>query len=392
MKRKLKRSHRSVFGRRGMPPALKTLLWIVICVSVVALGYFGAKLTSEGRRPQPDLQVSGSDTTPSQPQSGTENPDVPADQPSTPADVANIRAFYLPTSALSVDSLTDTSLLQEAKAAGFNAVLFDLKDAEGTLYYTFSCPQAKKVNAYAPGALTADQLTALFSLIREAGLQPIPRLYAFRDNLGGKALTDARISHVDNHGWSWLDAAADKGGRRWLNPYSDAAHAYVGALADELKEMGAAAIMLDGVEFPHQLKDAYLGEDASTMDKGDALTAFVAKMRSRLGEDCPVLLGCTAESALGNDTKCYGGNPLTFGATFASPALTNEVQASVEKMILRTQVLESKPDLVPMLMMDTVTVKEANAAIAACIAGGADSFILVPPAGNYDFSGYDLLP
>ena len=39
----------------------------------------------------------------------------------------------------------------------------------------FTNAQAKKVNAYAPNALTADNLKTLFAMMRDAGLQPIPR-------------------------------------------------------------------------------------------------------------------------------------------------------------------------------------------------------------------------
>lgn len=390
MKRKLKR-RRSVFGRRSMPKGLKTALFLLVCVAVVATGYFGAKLVSESKDARPDVQVSGDDVTPAP---SDDDEDVTPDEPSRPADstagAEAIRAFYLPHSALTSEDLSST--LATASEAGFNAVLFDLKDADGTLYYTFSTSQAKKVNAYAADALTADSLTALFATMREAGLQPIPRLYAFCDNLGAKALTDARIAHKDNHSWSWLDASAANGGRRWLNPYSDAAYAYLSGLAEELKAQGAAAVMLDGVQFPHQLKDAYLGEEAATLSKGDALTAFVGRIRNLLGADCPLLLGCTAESALGTETQIYGGNPLTFGATAASPLLSYDahIRESVEKMILRTQVLEQKPTLTPVLSIADLTAAKINDAIGGVIAGGTDSFILYTADGNYDFASYHL--
>lgn len=397
MKRKLRRSRRSVFGRRGMHPALKTLLWVVVCVAVVALGYFGAMLMSEDGLPQiqPDVQVGGNDT--------PSTPDTPADKPnadkptipnkptpSTPTMTDGIRAFYLPVSALSVDTLSETATLQEAAAAGFNAVIFDLKDEGGTLYYPFTNAQAKKVNAYAPNALTADNLKALFSMMRDAGLQPIPRLYAFCDDLAAKALTDARIGLESNHSWAWYDGDPNNGGKKWLNPYSPAAQNYVIALAEELQAQGAAAVMVDGVQFPSQLSSAYLGEEAATVTKSDALAAFVAAMRTRLGDDCPVMLSCTEKGALGTDTKIYGGNPLTFGSTIAAPCLSGKFQESMEKMMLRTQVLEEKPALVPMLKTIGLTAKQVSDAISACISGGADSFILFDHEGYYEFSAYDL--
>lgn len=390
MKRKLKRSRQSVFGRRRMPPALKTTLWLLICVSVVAAGYFGAMLVSEGGLAKPNTSADTSVGTPDSPDKGdsTPSPDTPKQPVSTPDVSESIRAFYLPHSALVAENLADT--FTAANQAGFNAVVFDLKDAEGNLYYHFSASQAAKVNTFTADALTSDGLTALFSQMKDSGLQPIPRLYAFCDNLGAKALADARITLASNHSWGWYDADPNNGGRRWLNPYSDAAHAYIQALAEELKDKGAAAILLDGVQFPHQLKDAYLGEDAATVTKDAALSAFVQETRTLLGEDCPLLLACTAESALGTNTQVYGGNPLTFGAAVASPLLTAQIEESVEKMILRTQVLEQKPTLAPMLKTVGLTATQVDDAISACIRGGAESFILFDHEGYYEFSAYTL--
>lgn len=403
MKRKLHRSRRSVFGRRGMHPALKTLLWIVACVAVVALGYFGAMVISEGKLPEIEIEVGGNqsadvnkpDSTPNtdkEPNDDTQNGGSavtpPADKPVATAE--GIRAFYLPSSALSVDTLMETSTLQDAAAAGFNAVVFDLKDADGTMYYRFNSAQAKKVNSYAPNALSADNLTALFDLMKDNGLQPIPRLYAFCDDLAAKVLTDARIGLDSNHSWAWYDGDPNNGGKKWLNPYAPAAQDYVSALVGELKTKGAAAVMLDGVQFPSQLSSAYLGEDAATVEKNAVLTAFVGRIRNELGADCPLLLGCSEKGALGTDTKIYGGNPLTFGADFASPVLSSKIQDSIEKMILRTQVLDEKPTLAPMLKTIGLTAEQVSDAIAACVKGGAKDFILFDHEGYYEFSAYDL--
>lgn len=392
MKRKLHRSRRSVFGKKEMPRALKVLLWTVACVAVVALGYFGAMLVSEGGLPQTQLSVGGNTSVTEKPGgSATDDehlePDTPAPPTDTPAVTEAIRAFYLPHSALVSDTLDAT--LSAAYKAGFNAVVFDLKDAEGTMYYRFSDARAKKVDNFADNAFTADGLSALFDRMKEHGLQPIPRLYAFCDDPAAKVLTDARIGLESNHSWAWYDGDPNNGGKKWLNPYSEVAREYLGCLAEELKTLGAAAIMLDGVQFPSQLGSAYLGEQAATVDKAAALTAFVESTRARLGNDCPVILCCTSAGALATDTKIYGGNPLTFGPAVASPLLTSKVKESVEAMHLRTQVLEDKPVLAPVLMPGDTAAK-VNAAIAACIDGGADSFILYAADGTYDFAAYNL--
>lgn len=396
MKRKLKRSRRSVFGRRKIPSALKAVLWIAVCVVVVAVGYFGAMWASEGGGSKPDSPAADSDVSvgaSDSPDDGNNTDDEHVDDGSKPsadttASTEEIRAFYLPHSALTAENLPTT--LTAAYEAGFNAVLFDLKDAEGNLYYRFTNAQANKVGSFTEDALTADALTTLFDVVRECGLLPIPRLYAFCDTRAATVLTDARIVPESNHSWAWYDGDPNNGGKKWLNPYAETAQAYVCALAEELKNKGAAAVMLDGVQFPHQLSGAYLGEEAATVSKDAVLTAFVKKTRTLLGTDCPLLLGCTAESALGTATQVYGGNPLTFGADIASPLLTSKVQESVEKMVLRTQVLEQKPTLAPMLATHGLSAKQISDAVSACVEGGTDSFILYHPEGSYDFASYTL--
>ena len=72
---------------------------------------------------------------------------------------------------------------------------------DGTLYYRFTSNQAVQVNRYAGNALSAEDLAGLFAAIRQAGLQPIPRLYAFRDHAAAKMLTGARITLTGNSGW-----------------------------------------------------------------------------------------------------------------------------------------------------------------------------------------------
>lgn len=401
MRQKLNRSQPSMFDKRKGHP-LKILIRVFLCLAVVAAGFFSAKWITEGQRPsnngkpaiQADVETSpSSDAVPDTPSddSGTITPEDTVPTPDALASLDRIRAFYLPLSALSVDSAETVTLLSEARQTGFNAVIFDLKDAEGNLYYRFTAPTAQRVNTYDANALTGEQLSALFDLIRGCGLHPIPRLYAFRDNAACGVLTDARISYADNHSWAWYDGVREKGAKKWLNPYSEVAQSYIRELVCELQAQGAPAIMLEGVQFPDRLdKSAYLGTAAASVSKSDVLTTFVADTRTALGEDFPLLLSCTAESALGTETKVYGGNPLTFAPTFASPSLTSNVEEAVGKMVRRIQVLEDCPTLAPILPTDGLPPEAVNEAIAACIGGGADSFIVYHPKGSYDFTSYTL--
>lgn len=48
----------------------------------------------------------------------------------------------------------------------------------------------------------------------------------------------------------WLDNEASKGGKPWLNPYSQTAQNYLLEVVKEVKNLGVDAILLDGVQFP----------------------------------------------------------------------------------------------------------------------------------------------
>lgn len=386
MRQKLHRGNRPVFRKRN--PALRIIGVTVVVLAIVAGGFFGAKFITEQT---PTVPVTG----PQEEQPTTTAPTTtttttpPTD--TVPAVVDTVRGFYLPQSALTKESLTDT--LTAAKKAGFNSVVFDLKDTEGRLYYRFSSATAVKVNSFTESALTEEQLTSLMGLIREAGLMPIPRLHAFRDNLGAKALADARISYKENPSWSWFDGPDNTTAKRWLNPYDNDAHDYIGALAEELKNLGAGAVMLDSVQFPNPklTSRAGFGTDNANLKWDEVLTLFVSKTKERLGEDCPVILACTGESALGTATQIYGGNPLTFTPHFAAPLLTpSDLTEAVKTMILRTKVMaeDEKPTLSPMLDISGLSAAQVKQALADCTTGGTDSYILYHPNGQYDFAAY----
>ena len=404
MRMKLNRGKRDVFRKRN--PLPKILGWVLVAAVIVCAGFFGAKWLNERPTIAPEPEDVPAATQPADTTTAT------TAKPQSDAAISQVRGFYLPFSALSADTLSETSLLADAKAAGYNAVIFDLKDEEGRLYYQFSNPTAKQVNSYVDNALTKKQLTALFDLIKDAGLTPIPRLHAFRDHLGAKALANARIGHASNAGWVWYDGDPNSGGKAWLNPYDQDAHAYIISLATELKKQGAGAVMLDSVQFPKQLSSANFGADKGTQKEEEALTAFVTETREALGDTCPVMLSCTAEGALGTATQVYYGNPRTFGANMLSPAilpselpgkikvgntsventpdtLQDTVKAMVSQMILLTKVLkDDAPIVTPWLQVDGYSAAQVSAEIKGCQEGGSDCYILYSQKGDYDFGAY----
>ena len=124
--------HRNQKVFRRKHPVLRAMVWTVVCVAVVALGFFGAGMMDKLQSAPPAAEStlpSDESTTPSTDDPvATQPTQPPADRPAdTPPQDAPLRGFYLPLSALrNSDTLPNT--LKEAAKAGITAVVFDLKD------------------------------------------------------------------------------------------------------------------------------------------------------------------------------------------------------------------------------------------------------------------------
>lgn len=160
-------------------------------------------------------------------------------EPNTPAAGGALKAFYLPTAQLA-DSAKLSAALSAAKAAGLNAVVFDLKDSEGNLLYASATELAQQAQSAGSSALTLDALKAAFDQIDAQGMAPVPRLYAFQDHVAPRQLSAAKITLPDQPTWTWYDGDPKNGGRPWLNPYSPVAHRYITDMIKELKALGAS--------------------------------------------------------------------------------------------------------------------------------------------------------
>ncbi len=386
MGQKLHRGHRSVFKRRN--PLLRILSTVLVALAIVAAGFFGTKFLV-------DHPISSDDATAENSASTVSTSAVTTTTTTTQNTSANgnlagsIKAFWLPHSTLTNDT-TLVATLKAAADADFNSVVVDMKNADGLLYYHSATDRAKQVNNFAADALTVDGLKTLFTTIKEAGLHPIARVYAFKDNAAARVLTDARITPTGSGDWVWYDNKPSKGGKAWLNPYADAAHLYIIGIARELRDAGADAILLDGVQFPAQVSGASFGSSNTAMNRNEILTAFVNETEELLGDTCPVILACTGDSAKGENTHVYGGNPLTFGAAVTAPVLNTQtdIAAAVKQMATRIKVIDEdhQPLLTPILQAETGNTADLNTLLATCEENGANGYILYIPSGTYDFS------
>lgn len=423
MAKKLFRKKRRMFSRRRKSP-LKPILTVVCCLGLVAGGFFGARYLMEGL----GTADPGSGTTSSPVSAGASAaPGASAPEASAPAASAPesvppttpspstgtiTRGFYLPAATLKDAAALDAQLTAAA-AAGFDAVLFDLKDEQGALHYASATPLAVAGGGITDDALTLDALKAAADLMREKGLTPVPRVYAFRDNIASKRLAAAKITHVDYPSYTWYDADPQAAtARSWLNPYAPEAHDYIAGLVNELSDAGFAAVMLDGVQFPAQTKSAYYGSSEwRSMSEGEVLRKFVTDLVAAQ-PDMRIMLSAPGLAVFGNDTKVYGGNPITFGAPVISPVLIpstlgsrittaeetldapashpyDAVRLAAGQVLQRIRLMaeDERPALLPMLdgAASTADVQAQLRALNEQM-GDAAAFILYRADGRYDFA------
>ncbi len=358
MGRKLHRKRRSYYRRRRGVTLRPILGWVLAAVILIPGSFFAAKYLFK-EKPTPSAPVGGTAATTTV--SGASATTTTA---ASVVETSVFRGFTLPATALN-DTAKLTATAKEAASAGFNCVVIELKNKQGNLLYATETESGKAAGAITADAVSLKALTDAFAALRAEGIAPIPLLYCFEDAVAPRTLADAKVVTNGHADWTWYDGDPKNGGKPWLNPYADAAQAYITALAEELQTAGAGGIMLDGVYFPAQTSQAdFTTAGDATLSKGDVLKKFVARMDTLC--DVPVLLRCSANAALGNTTASYHISPLELGAALVVPDMRQS--AVGEKLSLEGQMLTVSADT----MADTVArvagavktrVKDGNVAL-----------------------------
>ncbi len=202
------------------------------------------------------------------------------------------------------------------------AVVIDMKTADGEVTYKSSQVSVQNVGAAAENAV---DLASYIDTARRAGYDVIARIYAFEDSTAPYNSADMAIRYESEEGVLWLDDSVDNGGKPWLNPYSDTAQKYVLDIVYDAVDLGADAILLDGVRFPEEnaaMDYAYFGVGTEETSRGEILARFAKRVYSAVvtsGTD--VLIAFDGSAVAGGDTAVYGGSPTDFDADGFAPCI-----------------------------------------------------------------------
>lgn len=363
------------------------------------------------------------------PSAGPDAPPAEVSEPAAPADGADssggetapvpvqrsaLHMAYLPHATAGDEALLDAFLAQ-AKAAGANAVLLDIKDRQGMLLY-----RSAQADAVAFGAVASDalDLAALSAALERKGFSLAVRMSVFCDTVASNGNRDNAVRYRDTEA-RWLDAQAESGGKPWLNPYAPGARQYITDLAVEAVKSGAKLVILQDFQFADgsDSPNANFGESAGTISRSQVLSEFVAQITAaveaqdgRLGVYLPV--SALTETAR-NEVR-YGGDPLAcvgntlvlgllpyqFGNGFDADGLVIEspyqdpaetVATAIAYGAARLSQVNAKAAIIPLLqggaeplintmLMDAAQVK---AQVSAALRANGKDYILYQSAGEY---------
>ncbi|MBS5873892.1 MAG: hypothetical protein KIC46_07225 [Clostridiales bacterium] len=304
-------------------------------------------------------------------------------------------AVWLPEKMLRSNSSLD-SFLSNAKQIGATAVVVDVKDTDGSILFPSDLDQVKTTGA-AKNAYP--DFSQALKKIRDSGLSVMVRVQCFRDPLAARKLGEGSAVCYQRPGTLWLDNSADKGGKPWLNPYSEAARKYLTDLIGELAAMDLDSILLDSVQFPSGYalgKTYYVGESESGLSRNDILKNFVADAKKAAG-DKNVILMQSGEGSLGGGEEQYHGSLFGSGADVYAPDLRlSGLKGSVsigEESFSPTkdpagfltaagkQLKSAAGDAALMPLLDAGS--NLSAQVEALKAAGIESYIVYSAGGSY---------
>jgi len=217
----------------------------------------------------------------------------------------------------------DTALTQfcaNAKAAGADTVILDVKTADSYVIYTdvgfsktIGASQAEYAAIATSGGIdplytARKDLYSAASAVKAAGLKAVARINCFMDCNAGRILKGAKT--VTAGGTTWVDDSPAKGGKSWLNPYSEAARTYNLTIVSDCAAAGFDAVIADFVQFPvgFSLNLINYGPDALTVTRTQILTRFMQDMVDNAG--IPVFL--TVRSLTAEGSIEFGGSPFNY--------------------------------------------------------------------------------
>lgn len=410
---KIKRgSYRSIYSSKHKRRGSGAAKWIIGIVAVAALIFLGYSIAG----PLMKLFGGGHSTSSASAPSGSSSAPASATASKTPSKptTAGIRGVYLPKSYLS-DTAALNNFITQAKAAGINLAVIDLKAEDGIINYDTSLPMAKGTAMVAPNAPDA---SVAAKALEAAGITPAARICAFEDPVAPTVLRGAGVMYSGDHSINWLDPQ----NTRWLNPNSPEAQQYIEGLATEAVSLGYKQVFIDGLTFPTDGSPDTTGYYGANMpSKEQVIASFVTALQGKVdaaGGKLTVM--STGAAAVGQAQANVGQSQDVFSlsgdyfapnlcpsllpegikvgdTTIDKPDLAPGSTVSDIAQYLKTQDGGKLAEAVPFIQdyTDTAlgygnyhsyTSSDVKSELSALTSAGIGGYVLYNPQGQYDFS------
>lgn len=304
---KIKRSKGRLYKKKKSAgrKIVETLALIVVVGGLIFVGYSAAgplisHLSGGG---ESDSSVSMWTPDESTLNSGTNAEDTsesPTESEKAPVS-DGIGAYLLSETAMQSSSSLN-SALSAAKKSGFNIVLIPVKTTEGNILYTSNVSYIKDTGLIT-GTLSAAQIAGY---AKTMGLTPKAVLPTLLDSKSSAYIEDTGYSFADGSGWSWLDAAAESGGKRWMDPFLTGTKKYYFDLSKELIGAGFEEVILSELRYPDfaDYDQRILDARNFTSDRYKSLTAVYNSAFSASEKKASVSVN--AKDVLDGYGKSYG--------------------------------------------------------------------------------------
>jgi predicted small lipoprotein YifL len=151
-----------------------------------------------------------------------------------------VRALYAPGLVFEgVGRLDELLALVDRSEA--NALVIDVKETDGWLYYETDLPEAAAAGSDKRPILDLEEL---LPALKERGIYLIARMVVMKDNTVGVSRPELAVRNSAT-GEPWRDF----GGGVWLDPYNPGVAEYIAAIAGDLAAKGFDEVQLDYVRF-----------------------------------------------------------------------------------------------------------------------------------------------
>ena len=152
-----------------------------------------------------------------------------------------VRALYAPASVFEGTGRLD-AMLDLIDRTEVNAMVIDVKETDGNLYWATDLPAAVQAGAVMTHPLL--DLSELLPKLKERGIYTIARMVVMKDNTIGRTRPELAVTNSAT-GEPWTDYR----GGVWLDPYNPGVAEYIAALAGDLADKGFDEVQLDYVRF-----------------------------------------------------------------------------------------------------------------------------------------------